>query len=306
MRQLLLALLAGGLLIAAGVLLERNRNDHLGTQSYSQLLQSAKRGTRAHVYLELTRRDIETGRFPDALSYARRAQELDHDNAEAFFFEGHVLRLLGRHDDAITPLKHAVALNRNIPQAYMDLGLAYNKSGHLKQAIEAFREYVDREPEDDFGYFWLGAAALSAGMFDIAERSLRRARALNPDRAVTHIALGNLTLRRNPKENDLERALEYYQRAAFLDPSDAEPVELIATVYYRQHKYADAAREFERALRIDPQVAEVYYPLGLAYAKMGEKAKSQRCLKIAEVYASGKEAFVRPGGAVADTIRRPR
>ncbi len=165
---------------------------------------------------------------------------------------------------------------------------------------------LDLEPDDDFGCYWLGVCAMSGGMFDVAERSLQRARALNPQRAITFIALGNLRLIQKPTEQDLQKALEYYRQAAELDPDNAEPVELIATVYYRQKRYADAVREFERALQIDPTVAEVYYPLGLAYAQIGEKAKSQRCLEIAEVYARGKEAFVRPGGAVAESVRGRR
>jgi len=162
---------------------------------------------------------------------------------------------------------------------------------------------VDLEPDHDYGYYWLGACAMSAGMFDVAERSLQRARALNPQRATTFLVLGNLRLIQNPTPQDLQQAMEYYQHAAALDPTNAEAVELIATVFYRQKRYADAVRAFERALEIDSSRAEVYYPLGLAYAKIGEKEKSQRCLAIAEVYARGKEAFARPGGAAAESVR---
>ncbi len=304
MRQLALALLAGGLLVTAGVLFERYRLEDIAYRSVStsKLLEQARNGsTDATLYLELAKRSRAQYRYPDALEYLKKCKELRPDLADAYFEEGCVLRALGRNDDAIGPLKHAAELSPNRPEIPLELAQAYNRTGRLTQAIEAMRRYVDLEPQDDYGYFWLGAYTLSAGMFDVAERSLQKARALNPRRSVTYIALGNLKLRQNPGPKELHQALEIYQRAVELDPNDAEPVQLLATVYYRQQRYAEAAREFERALVIDPSVAEVYYPLGLTYAKMGEKAKSERCLKIADVYQIGKEAFRRPGGAIADS-----
>lgn len=306
MKQVLLALFAGGLLVAAGVLFERQRS---GENSYrrfstSELLQRARANSQdALVYLELANRCYLHNQFPDALTYLKKAQRLRPGWAELFYLEGCVLRQLGRKDDAIPPLEHAVKLDPKLAAARFELGLGYNSIGHLKQAIDEFRAYVDLEPDHDYGYYWLGACAMSAGMFDVAERSLQRARALNPQRATTFLVLGNLRLIQNPTAQDLQQAMEYYQRAAEIDPTNAEAFELIATVFYRQKRYADAVKAFEHALEIDPTRAEVYYPLGLAYAKIGEKEKSKKCLAIAEVYTKGKEAFARPGGAAAESVR---
>ncbi|MCS6858974.1 MAG: tetratricopeptide repeat protein [Abditibacteriales bacterium] len=306
MKQVLLALLAGGLLVAAGVLFERYRSEENAYRrlATSDLLRRARADAQdAVVYWELAQRCYIHNRFTEALTYLKRAQRLRPGWAELFYLEGCVLRQMGRRDEALAPLQRAVKLNPKLAAARFELGLAYNSIGHLKQAIDELRAYVDLEPDDDYGYYWLGSCAMSAGMFDVAERSLQRARALNPQRATTFLVLGNLKLIQNPTARDLEQAMAYYQRAAEIDPTNAEAFALIATVFYRQKRYAEAARAFEHALEIDPTRAEVYYPLGLAYAKIGEKEKSRRCLEIAEIYAKGKEAFARPGGAVAESVR---
>lgn len=306
MKQLLLALFAGGLLLSAGVLFEKNRSGgRYPATTLSDLFKEEKNGSDdAELYLELARRLVAELRLPDALNYARKAQGLKDQEADAFFLEGHTLWLMGQAEDAIPPLKHAARLKPKLALAHLELGQAYNKTGHLKQAIDEFREYVDLEPEDDVGYYWLGVCAMSAGMFDVAQRSLERAKSLNPQRATTFVALGNLLLLQKPGPDELDRALKHYQSAADLDHTNAEAVELMGTVYYRQKRYGEAAREFERALRIDPTVAEVYYPLGLAYTKLGDRQKAERSLEIARVYAAGKEAFARPGGAVAESVQK--
>jgi tetratricopeptide (TPR) repeat protein len=304
-KPVLIAVVAGGLLMTAGILFERKRTPEGATRqawSASRLLNAARAGsTDAFVYLELARRFRQQNRYAEALNLLQKAARLRPDSAEVYFEMGWIYRQLGRKDDAVEPLRHAVKLDSRFAAARLELGQAYNAIGHRKEAIEEFRHYVDLEPDDDDGYYWLGAVALSAGMTEVGLKSLEKARSLNPHRAVTHLALGNYYLLHVKGKEGLNKALEFYQRAAELDPTTAEPVELIATVYYRQQRYADAAREFEHALRIDPRAAEVYYPLGLSYARIGEKAKSKRCLEIAAIYNAGKEAFVRPGGAVAES-----
>jgi tetratricopeptide (TPR) repeat protein len=302
LKPIFIAVVAGGLLMATGIFFERRKLPEgaaMQTWSASRLLRAARAGsTDAFVYLELARRCRQQNRYTDALNYLEKSIKLNPNLAEPHFEMGWIYRQLGRKDDAVAPLLQAVKRNPRFAAARLELGQAYNAIGHRKEALEEFRQYVDLEPEDDDGYYWLGAVALSAGMNDVALKSLEKARALDPNRAVTNVSLGNYYLHRGKESYD--RALEFYQRAAELDPTHAEPIELIATIYYRQRRYADAAREFERALRIDPRVAEVYYPLALCYERLGEKAKSKRCFEVAAVYAAGKEAFVRPGGAVSD------
>lgn len=197
----------------------------------------------------------------------------------------------------IAMLQVAAKLDPKRARAHLESGLAYRKSGRLKEALEELHRYVDLKPNDDYGFFLLGLTEMSAGDFDLAERSLQRARSLNPQRANTCLALGNLQWIEKPGAKDFDKALAYYQRARALAPQDASPIRMIATVYYRQRRYAEAAREFERVLRLDPTVAEVYYPLSLCYARIGEKAKSERCRILTEVYAVRKEAFSHPAPA---------
>jgi Flp pilus assembly protein TadD len=53
----------------------------------------------------------------------------------------------------------------------------------------------------------------------------------------------------------------------------------------KQDKWDDACREFERARELDPQYAEAYIGLGVAYARGGDVEKGLRMLHKAEKMA---------------------
>lgn len=53
-----------------------------------------------------------------------------------------------------------------------------------------------------------------------------------------------------------------------------------------RQKYIDACREFERAKELDPDYAEAYVGLGIAYAGRGDHEKGVEMMKMAETMAS--------------------
>lgn len=65
--------------------------------------------------------------------------------------------------------------------------------------------------------------------------------------------------------NDLNAALENYNKALSISPDYAEAINNIGTVYYAKKDYKRAIREYERALRITPRSASIYSNLGTAH-----------------------------------------
>jgi len=65
--------------------------------------------------------------------------------------------------------------------------------------------------------------------------------------------------------NDLNAALQNYNKAVSISPDYAEAINNIGTVYYAKKDYKRAIREYERALRITPRSASIYSNLGTAH-----------------------------------------
>jgi tetratricopeptide (TPR) repeat protein len=64
---------------------------------------------------------------------------------------------------------------------------------------------------------------------------------------------------------DLESAKKQYERAVKLDPQYAEAINNLGTVYYARKSYRRAVNEYKKALRIRPDSASFLSNLGTAY-----------------------------------------
>ena len=73
---------------------------------------------------------------------------------------------------------------------------------------------------------------------------------LQPNLAEAHVALGQCIYW---MDQDYERALEQFDIATRLSPSDGDLVRLIAAIERRQGKWKQALEEYERVAKLDPQ-----------------------------------------------------
>jgi tetratricopeptide (TPR) repeat protein len=59
-------------------------------------------------------------------------------------------------------------------------------------------------------------------------------------------------------------------------PDNADAHSQLGAIYAEQHDYADAATQFEQAIKYAPQVAATHYRLGQVLARQGEKDRAQQ------------------------------
>jgi len=100
------------------------------------------------------------------------------------------------------------------------------------------------------GLYEAGATFLSHNLNDRAEEFLNKALKLKPDMADAINALGVIATRKG----DYGRALELYQKAAALNPSDGGIQLNIAITYYLMGRRVEARQAYRRAVEIDPSL----------------------------------------------------
>src|SRR5438552_17073183 len=92
------------------------------------------------------------------------------------------------------------------------LGLAYLRSQQFAQAETAFAKIVALAPDQALGYANLGLVHLRLGRYDVAEREIRRAAALDTasdDIALTLAKVYELTGRTSEARREVERVLRH-------------------------------------------------------------------------------------------------
>lgn len=148
---------------------------------------------------QLWTEDPESAAFR-ALEIAKRAQELDPNNAQVHFVLSVVYRGLGDPAASLASAHRAVELDPNYADGYSTLAISLSFSGFAQDAQAANRRAAQLNPLKPFFYVWSeGLAAYALGDFEAARELFEQVAASNPQfpaahkmLAVTYVELGRL------------------------------------------------------------------------------------------------------------------
>jgi len=217
------------------------------------------------------------GQYEKALEDYRRALDLEPRNIDAF------LGIAGAYDKLDMPEKAVEAFNRaiNLDPAYywpyQLQGVFFYYRGRYPEAAEQFQRVIERAPGMFKPYSNLGATLMDLGKYDEAEQALMQSLKLQE----TAAALNNVGAIRAYQKRDAE-AIEYYERAVAMDPSDYVNIENLADSYRRMGRTRAAKTAYIKAMNL--ALAEVVenpsqaYPRGfVAYcaARLGDNERAE-------------------------------
>lgn len=151
--------------------------------------------------------------------------------------------------------------------------LNLHRSGDLKQAESAYREIIDREPENADALHLLGVVLHQRDQNDEAVELIQRAIAIKPDNASFHTNLGAAF--RAADKTDQARAA--YQRALKLDPRNAKAHNNLGNLLKELDEPLPAIQHYRQAIRIDPDFAEAYHNLGSILADRDRLDEAIEC-----------------------------
>ena len=157
---------------------------------------------------------MQQGRFPEAVTQLRHAVALQPQNGDAWALLGSVLKDAGDPAGATEALKHAISLLPDQPSLHIQLA-----------ALEA--QAGDKED-----------AAAERGIAADLSRS-----AINRQRASFALKSGRALL----EQNQLNEAIYQLKTAAQADPKSPEPHQLLSEAYTRLGKSAEARQETQQA-----------------------------------------------------------
>lgn len=177
---------------------------------------------------------------------------------------------------AVSYFEAAIALDPTYAPAYAALADCYNLLGTVMVAGGSPQEWRPRardaaikalqiDPNLGEAHATLGYVSHYDWQWVEAERSFRRAIALNPSNALARIWYANLlsSLRRQ----DEATAQAFIARE--LDPLSMIVATNVGWVHHRNHRYLDAIAEYERALGLEPAYLQAHMRLRDAYVALG-------------------------------------
>lgn len=222
----------------------------------------------------------EADKDPDWVNKAKdaceRAIRLSDSASGAHGCLGTVYLGTGRYDDAVKEFRTALELDPASEDAHLGLASAYEQLHRLPDAEATFKKAISLRPNYWGGYNRLGVFYYTHGRYTDALEMFKRVVALAPDNFRGYNNLGAIyqTL------DQYEKAIPVLERAVAIRPQ-SDSYSNLATAYFYQHRFEDAARMYAQAVQIDSKQYISWGNLAEAYYWMGRRADAERTYRKA-------------------------
>ena len=242
----------------------------------------------------------EAGRRDEALTLLDRALAAEPQNFSAHYYRGLVLFELQRLDEAIFSLRQAVALRPQSYEAQYALGNALNNANQEQEALASYQKAIEASPGFIEAHVDFNALAWSMGRADLrfksfeyaksrigeqtglllaeseqrmrfheaaeAERLLRRALALAPERSEIRNALGRSLV----MQGRMSESIPVFESAIEAQPLGISHYQELAIAHLHSRKPEEALKTVNRALAVAPFEQLTLGLLTLAYRELGD------------------------------------
>jgi tetratricopeptide (TPR) repeat protein/TolB-like protein/predicted Ser/Thr protein kinase len=191
----------------------------------------------------------------------------------------------GKYEDGVKQFQSAVELEPSDEDAYIGLGAAYEGLGKPQDAENTYKKMVALRPNYWRGYNLLGAFYLRQAQYDDASKMFHKVVGLTPENFRGYANLG-ATLLYEAKYAD---AIEPLEQSLAIHAT-AGTYSNLATAYYDQRRFHDAAQTYEKALQLNDKDHHNWGNLGEAYYLDGERSKAHAAFERAIAIAHGELA----------------
>lgn len=217
------------------------------------------------------------GKGDQALEPLRQAAALAPADVETHYNLGVTLQELGRLDEAEARYRQALEIDPVYADAYLNLGVTLSKLGRLDEAEARLRQALLLRPNYAEAHSNLGATLLELGRLDEAESSYRQALQLAPDNARAHTNLG-IALQRLERLDEAETSC---RRAVQLLPEDAEVHGNLGNILRESGRLDEAEASFRQALRIRTDDVTMHNNLAITLQELGRLDEADTHFQLA-------------------------
>jgi GTP pyrophosphokinase len=236
-------------------------------------------------------------RWQEALEEYRIALKIAPDRAYIHSNMGHALYRLGRLDEAFKEYNEAVKMEPENAEFHYNLGRCYETQHNVENAIREYIEAIRIRPKMAEAHTNLANMYARQGAIEKAAIEYKEALGINRKDALAYIGLGTI----QGVFKEYEEAIKSYRSfikfagsnyASHIEQAKAaisrfedemqkiRKIPDVETLIHRgelllaEHRFEEAAREFEKVLKIKPDLALAHDRLGNAWYHQGKHDKA--------------------------------
>ncbi len=248
---------------------ELRRNNYQGALGHAQRALKFYESD-LETLLIIARAHLGLHQYNEAQKFAARAIELDYNNTTAQSLYARIEAGLYGIDAGASYIqqllnRYIITKGQQVPQAAIDyrvtLGEMFLQEERHKQAEDLFRQAISLDPNNKSALIGIGKALQAQSL--------------------------------------IAQALEFYLKAAVIDPADADPIYFSGQLYSDIGRPKEATLQFERVLKINPRYPKAHAALGRVALRAGdpkkaiEEAMQERAINpdLSDSFVLGAEAY---------------
>jgi tetratricopeptide (TPR) repeat protein len=237
---------------------------------------------------------LATGDTKGAISELQEAVKRAPEDAAAWHLLGRVYASDKRYPYAVKALSQSLVLQPDTLAVVLDRGDVYNEMGEDARAASDYALASRLNPRDPISRVKLGMVMQRLGDTARAEAAYRDALRLKPDLAIACNNLAMISLR---KGGNLDEALALSKRAVAASPNVPQFHDTQGWVHRARGERTLAVEALQKAVKLPPPQAEIWYHLGIVLEESGRKqdavAAYRKALSIDGQFAEAADASSR-------------
>jgi superkiller protein 3 len=190
-------------------------------------------------------------------------------------------------ENALKYLYVAAEAKPDTALAYIDLGYHFQKKQDFVKAAEQFKKGIEVDPTNQECLIRYAESLDMAEQKEEAIAAYKSAFEVVPDEKAIPFNLGLLLFKQantleedDPKKNEtMEEAIFYFEKAKEIDPNIKEIYDLLGTLLLQLEQYDKAKEILEEGVELYPDSSTVWQNLSFLYAKLGEKEKAEEAFE---------------------------
>ncbi|PYT01869.1 MAG: hypothetical protein DMF63_03265 [Acidobacteria bacterium] len=223
---------------------------------------------------------IAKQRFEQALKYNPK-------NSPAYFGLAEVYSETDRDPDAILNYEKALAMDKDLTEIYVPLGILYYQQGQIAKSEALLMKAIAIAPQDAQTQYFLGLIRYSQNDNDAALAAFAKAKSLDPTYADAYFQSGE-TLFRLKRYRE---AIEDYKKATELKPSYFDALVGLGSSYFQVDSYPEAVAAYKQAERLKNDNIEVLVNLGDTYRQMSNWNDAEAKYNLATVFIERDKTY---------------
>lgn len=200
---------------------------------------------------------------------------------ELYAEKGHILLLMGNHQDAVRAYSHAIQISGTAAY-YQGRAEAYIQQEKYTEGIKDLERTLRLQPEKLNLYKRLSLLYQSAGNYPEATENILQYLEYFPASAEAHFISGHIYF----DNGDYLKALDCFNRCLELDKDEARYFGARGKTYLKTYTYEYALKDFIMALDLDPYNPRTWYMKGLCRLKLLNKEGARSDFEKAARYGS--------------------